>query len=104
MSDSRPAQSGGIGLLGALFLLFTCLKLTGHIDWSWWWVTAPLWGGFALFVAIVAAVFAFVGIGVLFVWIAERVSDGYRDRRRAKLARKRQADELAKKLERLVMK
>jgi len=33
------------------------LKLTGYITWSWWWVTAPLWGGFALiflFVMIVA--------------------------------------------------
>jgi hypothetical protein len=19
------------------------LKLTNYIDWSWWWVTAPLW-------------------------------------------------------------
>ncbi len=27
----------------ALFLLFLGLKLTGHIDWSWWWVTSPLW-------------------------------------------------------------
>lgn len=27
----------------ALFLVFLVLKLTDHIDWSWWWVTAPLW-------------------------------------------------------------
>ncbi|MCY4132210.1 MAG: hypothetical protein OXF39_06140 [Nitrospira sp.] len=26
-----------------LFLLLTVLKLTNVIDWSWWWVTAPLW-------------------------------------------------------------
>jgi hypothetical protein len=26
-------------------VLFTGLKLTGYIDWSWWWVLAPLWGG-----------------------------------------------------------
>ena len=30
------------GLL-ALFTVFTVLKITGYIDWSWWWVTAPLW-------------------------------------------------------------
>lgn len=29
---------------GLLFLLFLGLKLTGYITWSWWWVTAPLWG------------------------------------------------------------
>lgn len=32
-----------IGFPAALFLLFLALKLTGHIGWSWWWVTAPLW-------------------------------------------------------------
>ena len=26
-----------------LFVVFLVLKLTGTIDWSWWWVTAPLW-------------------------------------------------------------
>jgi hypothetical protein len=26
-----------------LFLLFLGLKLAEIIDWSWWWVTAPLW-------------------------------------------------------------
>jgi hypothetical protein len=37
-----------------LFLLFLGLKLLRVIDWSWWWVTSPLWiplaafGGFAL--------------------------------------------------------
>lgn len=33
----------GIGFMQALFLLFLGLKLTHVIDWSWWWVTAPLW-------------------------------------------------------------
>jgi len=23
-------------------------KLTGHLGWSWWAVTCPTWGGFAL--------------------------------------------------------
>ena len=27
-----------------LFLLFLGLKLTGNIDWSWFWVFAPIWG------------------------------------------------------------
>ena len=26
-----------------IFLIFLTLKLTGTIDWSWLWVTAPLW-------------------------------------------------------------
>jgi len=39
--------------MGALFLLFLGLKLTGYIDWSWWYVTMPLWGGVGLFLAII---------------------------------------------------
>lgn len=35
--------SGGIGLGGVLFVVFLILKLTNYIDWSWWWITAPLW-------------------------------------------------------------
>ncbi len=43
MSKESKASSG-VGFGSLLFLLFLGLKLTGHIDWSWWWVTAPLWG------------------------------------------------------------
>lgn len=52
----------GMGLLGWVFLLFLALKLTGYIDWSWWWVTAPLWGGFtvAMLILIGAATWAAV--------------------------------------------
>lgn len=31
-----------------MFLIFLTLKLCSVIDWSWWWVTAPLWGGFVI--------------------------------------------------------
>jgi len=40
MSDNR---SEGLGLGTILFLIFLVLKLTNNIDWSWWWVTSPLW-------------------------------------------------------------
>jgi len=36
-------KSNGIGLGVILFLIFMTLKLTGNIDWSWWWITSPLW-------------------------------------------------------------
>jgi len=36
-------SSSGIGFGTMLFLIFLILKLTGNIDWSWWWVTSPLW-------------------------------------------------------------
>lgn len=43
MSNSNNTSSGGIGLLGCVFIVFLVLKLMGYITWSWWWVTAPLW-------------------------------------------------------------
>jgi hypothetical protein len=36
-------SSNGLGIGTILFLIFMVLKLTNYIDWSWWWVTAPLW-------------------------------------------------------------
>ena len=51
MSDRNESSAGvmiGIGLCDLLFLLFIGLKLCGVIDWSWWWVTAPFWGQYAL--------------------------------------------------------
>lgn len=39
-----------------LGILFVGLKLTGYIDWSWWWVTAPFWGGFAILLVILMVI------------------------------------------------
>lgn len=61
MSDN--SKSSGIGLGTILFIIFLILKLTDNIDWSWWWVTSPLWlpiaffGGIALIGIILAAIF-----------------------------------------------
>ena len=57
MSSQTTVQSSGAGVLGLLGVVFVTLKLTGFIDWSWWWVTLPFWGGFALILAILAVVF-----------------------------------------------
>ena len=31
------------GLTGCMLVVFTTLKLTGLIDWSWVWITSPWW-------------------------------------------------------------
>lgn len=53
MSDNNNKSDGNIGFLGWLTLLFIGLKLTGYIEWSWWWVLCPIWIplsiGFGLF-------------------------------------------------------
>lgn len=46
----------------ALVVLFTYLKLTKQIDWSWWWITAPIWGQLALAGVIIVVVILFVAL------------------------------------------
>lgn len=57
MANSKT--SGGIGLPAILFIVFLILKLTDNIDWSWWWVTSPLWIPFAVVFGIIA-IFLFI--------------------------------------------
>ena len=55
-------RSSGIGVFGLLGVVFVVLKLTNYIDWSWWYVTLPFWGGIALaifFLIITFLVFLF---------------------------------------------
>lgn len=61
MSDSN-SKSGGVGILGLMFLIFMTLKLTGFIDWSWWWVTSPLW----------MPVFLIITIGIILIIIKKQ--------------------------------
>jgi hypothetical protein len=45
----------GLSFARVLFIVFLVLKLTGNTivaSWSWWWVTSPLWIGFALIIGI----------------------------------------------------
>lgn len=58
--ESSSNTSGGIGFLGLLTILFIALKLTGHIDWSWWWVLAPIWGTFAIAFVVICVAVSFI--------------------------------------------
>lgn len=40
MSDNKRY---GLGVWDVLGIVFIVLKLLGVIDWSWWWVLAPIW-------------------------------------------------------------
>jgi len=50
-----------------LFITFLILKLTNVIDWSWWWVTAPLWGPIVIVLGILIIFFT---IAFLYFFIA----------------------------------
>ena len=51
-------KSNGISLSMIVFIIFLVLKLTDNIDWSWWWVTSPLW--LPMLSVVVALMFAFI--------------------------------------------
>lgn len=50
-----------------LAIAFITLKLTGHLDWSWTWVLAPLWGPFAFVFGIIGLVYVMMGVAALVV-------------------------------------
>ena len=50
---SNNNNSGGIGVIGLLGVAFVVLKLCGVINWSWWIVTLPFWGGLVLLLIII---------------------------------------------------
>lgn len=58
-------KGNSIKFCGIFFLTLFLLKVgiveTMVMEWSWWWITAPLWGPFA----VVAAFFLVAGIIIL---------------------------------------
>lgn len=57
MSGEAKSGGNGLGFGRVLFIVFLVLKLTEAIDWSWWWVAAPLW--------IPAAILGLIGLPML---------------------------------------
>jgi len=61
MSKETTVFNSGIPTI--LFVVFLVLKLTGEIDWSWWWVTSPLWIPIAAVLVLIAIVLVVYNIG-----------------------------------------
>lgn len=51
-SDNKTTIQVGGGFCNILFFILLVLKLTGNFPYSWWLVTAPLWGPLALVLGI----------------------------------------------------
>ena len=54
--ENQKVTGNGIGLGTVIFLIFLVLKLAGIgqvANWSWWWITSPLWIPILLGLAIV---------------------------------------------------
>lgn len=59
-------KEAGITIETILFVVFLVLKLTGTIDWSWWWVTAPLWIPYIIDFCVLIFVGIILGIKKIF--------------------------------------
>ena len=62
MNDNN---SGGVGCIGIVQIVFIILKLTDLIHWTWFWVLSPTWIVLLLvgFVLLVAEIVAMVSGG-----------------------------------------
>ena len=63
---SKSNSGTGLSLSAVLFIVFLVHKLTGNIDWSWWWVTSPLWIPLALGLSIVCVAIVIVIVALIF--------------------------------------
>jgi hypothetical protein len=62
MSDKTTHY--GLNFTELLLAIFIVLKLTGVINWSWWWVLSPLWFSLGLVIIIL------IGFGIY--WIIKK--------------------------------
>lgn len=53
MSKNSDLASNSANTLSLLGVAFIVLKLCHVINWSWWWVLLPFWGGLVLFLILV---------------------------------------------------
>lgn len=58
----KSSASISIGFGGLLTIVFITLKLCHVIDWSWWWVLAPLWAPWVVILGVMLIVLAFLGV------------------------------------------
>jgi hypothetical protein len=65
MSQEQQVTAINSSILTILFVVFLVLKLTGNIDWSWWWVTSPLWLPVAILLVVINALLI---VGAIMLW------------------------------------
>lgn len=71
---STSNSSSGIGILGALTLIFIVLKLTevGAVaGWSWWWVLSPIWIPWGIILVLAAVLYP---LAALSDWLNTRAA------------------------------
>jgi hypothetical protein len=78
MNNNNNASRGGLGLASVLTIVFVVLKLVGVIDWSWWWVLAPLW------IDLILTVLVIVGVAIYLAHDEKKYENEYGTSRKRK--------------------
>lgn len=73
MSQIENTSSGGLGIVSILQIIFIVLKLTGNINWNWWWVFSPIWIPAAIFFVVFFFMFIVVTFLLLFGFKSEEL-------------------------------
>ena len=81
MGNTVIVKKQSTKFLTMLALLFIGLKLAGVIDWSWWWVLLPLWGGIGIVFGFAALLF----IGSMIVLGIAALMDAHTTRKNKKI-------------------
>jgi hypothetical protein len=55
-----------ITILGLIFVLAKVFEIGPVADWSWWWVLAPFWVGFALVATFLVSALIFALLVAVF--------------------------------------
>lgn len=61
MTENYKTGSG-LSFLSVLTLIFITLKLTGVINWSWWWILSPIWISISLAIIVFIIILSVLAI------------------------------------------
>lgn len=61
-NKTKTSVGSGLSFGSVLFLVFLVLKLCNVINWSWWWITAPLWIPIGICIAIILVIGMIAGV------------------------------------------
>lgn len=78
-TENKVEVSYSFPFFGLLTLIFITLKLTGHIDWGWFWVISPMLAP----IAIIATMLLFA----LLMMTGAIIIDHFRSKHRKKKLR-----------------
>jgi len=85
MTDKNDSSKSGVAWTCLLMAttLFILLKMTGNIDWSWWWVFCPMWLPFATVTFSVCLMVPLIAVAYLMDYLINlRTYYSYKNRKR----------------------